>query len=90
MKWATALKTMGTVEYWNKPNTFEFIAFVVKAIIIIPGLLFETQLWWLYILALISSLMLIWSSTEKTLPTLIWFNILWVFLATAALLKALL
>jgi hypothetical protein len=31
--------------------------------------------------------MLIWSSTVKTLPTLIWFNIIWSFLATAAIIK---
>lgn len=76
---------MGAKKYWDKANTFEFVAFVVKAIIIIPGLLFGIQVWWLYILALLSSLMLIWSSTEKTLPTLIWFNILWSILAIVAI-----
>jgi hypothetical protein len=75
-------------DYWDKPNTFEFLAFVVKAIIIIPGLLFDHQVWWLYLFALASSFMLVWSSTEKTLPTLIWFNILWIFLAIAAIVKS--
>jgi len=86
-KWVTALKTMGSKSYWNKANTFEFIAFVVKAVIIIPGLLFDVQIWWLYLFALASSVMIVWSSTEKTLPTLIWFNILWIGLAIAALVK---
>lgn len=85
--WIDALKTMGHKEYWNKPNTVEFFAFVVKGLIIIPGLLFDIQIWWLYIFALVTSLMLIWSSTVKTLPTLIWFNILWSFLAIAAIVK---
>jgi hypothetical protein len=86
-EWLIALKTMTVKDYWNLPNTVEFLAFMAKAIIIIPGLLFETQIWWLYIIALVTSLSLIWSSTVKTLPTLIWFNILWSFLATAAVIK---
>jgi hypothetical protein len=86
-EWLVALKTMSSVEYWNRANTVEFLAFVVKALIIIPGLLFDIQFWWLYIFALITSIMLIWSSTVKTLPTLIWFNILWSFLAIAAIIK---
>lgn len=86
-QWITALRSMGYKEYWNLPNTVEFFAFMTKAAIIIPGLLFETQIWWLYIIALLTSLSLIWSSTVKTLPTIIWFNILWSVLATAALVK---
>ena len=86
-EWLDALKTMGHKNYWNRANTFEFIAFVVKAIIIIPGLLFNIQIWWFYLFAVVSSAMIIWSSTKKTLPTLIWFNILWVFLAIAAIFK---
>jgi hypothetical protein len=86
-QWLIALKTMTNKSYWNKPNTVEFFAFMTKAAIIIPGLLFDTQIWWLYILALVTSLSLIWSSTVKTLPTIIWFNILWSILATAAIVK---
>jgi hypothetical protein len=86
-QWLDALKTMKHRKYWNKPNTVEFFAFMAKAVIIIPGLLFETQIWWLYIIALLTSLSLIWSSTVKTLPTIIWFNILWSILATAAIVK---
>jgi hypothetical protein len=79
--WLVALGTMGHKEYWDKANTIEFFAFVTKAAIIIPGLLFNFSVWWLYIFALVSSLGLIWSSTVKTIPTLIWFNILWSILA---------
>ena len=86
-QWITALRSMGNKKYWNKPNTVEFFAFMTKAAIIIPGLLFDTQIWWLYIIALITSLSLIWSSTVKTLPTIIWFNILWSILATTAIIK---
>ena len=81
MQWLTALKTMGHKKYWTRANTVEFFAFVAKGAIIIPGLLFDISVWWFYIFALVSSLGLIWSSTVKTIPTLIWFNILWSGLA---------
>jgi hypothetical protein len=87
MQWYISLQTMKSKKYWNKANTVEFVAFVVKASIIIPGLLFGKDIWWLYIFALISSLGLIWSSTVKTIPTLIWFNILWSILAIIYILK---
>jgi hypothetical protein len=87
MQWVSALKTMGHKKYWNKANTVEFFAFVVKGTIIIPGLLFDISVWWLYIFALVSSFALIWSSTVKTIPTLIWFNILWSLLAITYMLK---
>jgi hypothetical protein len=86
-EWVVALKTMTEKKYWNRANTVEFFAFVIKAAIIIPGLLFDIQFWWLYLFALISSLGLIWSSTVKTIPTLIWFNILWSVLAIVAIIK---
>lgn len=87
MEWLQALQTMGHKEYWTKANTVEFFAFVAKATIIFPGLLFGKEIWWLYIFALISSIGLIWSSTVKTIPTLIWFNILWCILAITYMLK---
>lgn len=87
MEWVQALKTMGKKSYWTKANVVEFFAFVAKAIIIIPGLIFDVSVWWFYIFALVSSLALIWSSTIKTIPTLIWFNILWSGLAIAYILK---
>jgi hypothetical protein len=86
-EWIAALKTMRNKKYWNKPNSVEFWAFSTKLTIIFPGLLFGKQIWWLYIFALVSSLALIWSSTKKTLPTIILFNIGWSILATLALLK---
>jgi hypothetical protein len=86
-QWLIALASMKRREYWNLPNSVEFFAFITKAVIIIPGLLFGVQIWWLYIIALVTSLSLIWSSTVKTLPTIIWFNIIWSFLAITAIIK---
>jgi hypothetical protein len=80
-------RQLKTKAYWTKVNIIEFWAFSTKLIIIFPGLIFGVQFWWLYIFALISSLALIWSSTVKTLPTIIYFNVAWVILASIALIK---
>ena len=81
------LSKMWQRSYWNKINSIEFISFMTKVAIIVPGLLFGMQWWWLYIFALMSSISLIWTSTKKTLPTIIIFNIIWCCLAAAAILK---
>lgn len=78
---------MFTKEYWNRANLIEFVAFMIKLIIIVPGLLFGYNWWGLYVVALATSIMLIWSSTKKTLPTLIIFNFVWIFLSIAAIVK---
>ena len=82
-----AIKTMSSKGYWNKPNMVEAWGFAIKIAIIFPGLLFDRQWWWLYIFAIISSISLIWSSTKKTLPTIILFNVAWVILACLSILK---
>jgi len=84
---ALVTKQLGKKQYWTKVNTIEFWAFSTKLSIIIPGLLFGKQWWWLYIFALVSSLALIFTSTIKTLPTIIYFNIAWSILATVAIVK---
>jgi hypothetical protein len=73
--------------YWTKVNAIEFWAFSTKLVIIVPGLLFGKQWWWLYIFALVSSLSLIFTSTIKTLPTIIYFNLAWTILAITAITK---
>jgi hypothetical protein len=80
-------KQLFTKSYWNKVNSIEFWAFSTKLCIIVPGLLFGKQWWWLYIFALASSLALIFTSTVKTLPTIIYFNIAWSILAITAITK---
>lgn len=86
-EWAIAISGMFSLSYWNKPNTIEFFAFMTKLIIIIPGLLWGYNWWWLYAIALATSAMLIWSSTRKTLPTLIIFNVVWIFLSIFAIIR---
>ena len=82
-----AIKTMSSSTYWTAANKVEALGFTTKIVIIFPGLLLGKQFWWLYIFAIVSSLALIWSSTVKTLPTIIIFNVLWVILGFAAIIK---
>jgi hypothetical protein len=86
-QWLVALKTMMNKGYWNRENTVEFFAFMLKIVIIVPGLVWGAQLWWLYVFSLISSLALIWSSTVKTLPTIIILNIAWIFISVISIIK---
>lgn len=80
-------KQLFTRSYWTKVNTIEALSFTTKLVIIIPGLLFNTQWWWLYLFALASSGALVLTSTIKTLPTIIYFNVVWMLLASSAILK---
>lgn len=68
-------------KYWTNYNIIEAISWVAKAIIIVPGLIFGINIWQLYIIALVTSMMLIWASNKKLLPTLVGFNTLWIWLS---------
>jgi hypothetical protein len=78
---------MSNPSYWTKVNTVEAWGFATKIAIIFPGLLFGKQFWWLYIFAILSSVALIWTSTKKTLPTIILFKVSWFILASLSILK---
>lgn len=77
-------------EYWTDYNTVEFLSWAAKAIIIVPGLIFGIQIWWLYFLTLATSLSLIWASNKKLLPTLVGFNTLWAWISCMVLAQHLL
>jgi hypothetical protein len=68
-------------EYWTDYNMVEFASWTAKAVIIVPGLIFGIQIWWLYFFTLATSLTLIWASEKKLLPTLVGFNTLWVWIS---------
>lgn len=74
-------------QYWTNYNIIECISWAAKAIIIIPGLLFGIQIWWLYFLTLFTSLSLIWASNKKLLPTLVAFNTIWSWISCVVLVK---
>ena len=77
----------GDKEYWINYNTIEFAAWMAKAIIIVPGLVFGVEIWWLHFLTLLTSSLLIWASMRKSLPTLIVFNTLWIVISLTIILK---
>jgi hypothetical protein len=74
-------------EYWINYNTIEFAAWMAKAAIIVPGLVFGKEIWWLHFLTLLTSSLLIWASMRKSLPTLIVFNTLWIVISLTIILK---
>lgn len=77
-------------DYWTNYNIVEFAAWMAKAIIIIPGLLFGVELWYLHFITLSTSSVLIWASMKKSLPTLILFNTLWIIISITIIIKNLL
>lgn len=86
--WTAIKKCYGmwfTKEYWTNYNVVEALSWFAKAIIIVPGLIFGIQLWWLYFLTLFTSVTLIWASNKKLLPTLVGFNTLWIFISCMVL-----
>ena len=74
-------------DYWTDYNRVEFAAWVTKAAVIIPGLVFGVEIWQLHFLTLITSAALIWASMRKLLPTLVAFNSLWIILSTTVILR---
>ena len=79
-----------TKEYWTNYNTIELAAWLAKAIIIIPGLVFGIELWYFHFLTLMTSSLLIWASMKKSLPTLILFNTIWICISLTILVRHLL
>lgn len=73
--------------YWTDYNVIEFSAWMAKAIIIVPGLIFGIEIWYLHFLTLTTSSLLIWASMKKSLPTLIIFNTIWIIISLTIIIK---
>ena len=74
-------------EYWTDYNVIELSAWMAKAIIIIPGLIFGIELWYMHFLTLLTSSLLIWASMRKNLPTLILFNTIWICISLTIIIR---
>ena len=74
-----------TREYWTNYNIVEAASWTAKVFIIVPGLIFGIQIWWLYFFTLATSLSLIWASNKKLLPTLVAFNTVWAWISIMVL-----
>lgn len=73
--------------YWTDYNVIEFSAWMAKAIIIVPGLIFGIELWYLHFITLTTSSLLIWASMKKSLPTLIVFNTIWIIISLTIIIR---
>lgn len=73
--------------YWTDYNIIEFAAWMAKAIIIVPGLIFGIELWYMHFLTLLTSSLLIWASMRKSLPTLIVFNTIWICISLTIIVR---
>lgn len=73
--------------YWTDYNVIEFSAWMAKAIIIVPGLIFGIEIWYLHFLTLLTSSLLIWASMKKSLPTLILFNTIWIVISLTIIIR---
>jgi hypothetical protein len=74
-------------KYWTDYNIIEAAAWIAKAIIIIPGLVFGIELWYMHFLTLATSSALIWASMRKSLPTLILFNTIWICISLTIIIR---
>jgi hypothetical protein len=74
-------------KYWTDYNIIEAAAWIAKAIIIVPGLIFGIELWYMHFLTLATSSALIWASMRKSLPTLILFNTIWICISLTIIIK---
>lgn len=81
------LSMFKTKEYWTDYNVIEFAAWMAKAIIIVPGLIFGIEIWYMHFLTLLTSSLLIWASMRKSLPTLIVFNTIWIVISLTIILR---
>ncbi|MGB2375754.1 MAG: hypothetical protein ACPH45_04660 [Porticoccaceae bacterium] len=73
--------------YWVNYNIVEAVAWLAKAAVILPGLIWQKEIWQLHLVTLFTSALLIWVSERKLLPTMVAFNTLWIGLSTVVIVR---
>lgn len=76
--------------YWVSYNIVEAMAWFAKALVILPALIWQTEIWQLHFITLFTSSLLIWASERKLLPTLVAFNTLWIGISSIVIVRNLL
>ncbi len=71
--------------YWVNYNVVEAVSWLAKAAVILPGLIWQKEIWQLHIITLFTSALLIWVSERKLLPTMVAFNTLWIGLSSVVM-----
>ena len=74
-------------EYWVNYNVVEAFAWLANAAVILPGLVWQKEIWELHIVTLLTSALLIWVSERKLLPTMVAFNTLWIGLSSVVIVR---
>ena len=73
--------------YWVNYNVVEAGAWLAKAAVILPGLIWQKEIWQLHLITLFTSGLLIWVSERKLLPTMVAFNTLWIGLSSVVIVR---
>ena len=73
--------------YWVNYNVVEAAAWLAKAAVILPGLVWQKEVWQLHIITLLTSALLIWVSERKLLPTMVAFNTLWIGMSSVLIIR---
>ena len=73
--------------YWVNYNIVEALAWLAKAAVILPGLIWQKEIWELHLVTLLTSALLIWVSERKLLPTMVAFNTLWIALSSVVIVR---
>lgn len=73
--------------YWVNYNVVEAGAWLAKAAVILPGLIWQKEIWQLHLVTLFTSALLIWVSERKLLPTMVAFNTLWIGLSSVVIVR---
>ena len=73
--------------YWVNYNVVEALAWLAKAAVILPGLIWQKEIWELHIVTLLTSALLIWVSERKLLPTMVAFNTLLIGLSSVVIVR---
>jgi hypothetical protein len=73
--------------YWVNYNIVEAGAWLAKAAVILPGLIWQKEIWQLHVITLLTSGLLIWVSERKLLPTMVAFNTLWIGLSSVVIVR---
>ena len=73
--------------YWVNYNIVEALAWLAKAAVILPGLIWQKEIWELHLVTLLTSALLIWVSERKLLQTIVAFNTLWIGLSSVVIVR---
>ena len=84
---ANSYRTWFEEGYWVNYNIVEALAWLAKAAVILPGLIWQKEIWELHIVTLLTSALLIWVSERKLLPTMVAFNTLWIGLSSVVIVR---